>query len=74
MQVPVPNLSVSPERGYVYLWPVSGANVSAPLHQMVELKVEVDAVPTPTITWTRDNLSVTEETASIFTSHMTESR
>uniref|UniRef100_A0A3P9KW88 receptor protein-tyrosine kinase n=1 Tax=Oryzias latipes TaxID=8090 RepID=A0A3P9KW88_ORYLA len=62
------------ERGYVYLWPVSGANVSAPLHQTVELKVEVDAVPTPTITWTRKNLSVTEETASIFTSHMTGSR
>ncbi|RVE63429.1 hypothetical protein OJAV_G00136180 [Oryzias javanicus] len=62
------------ERGYVYLWPVRGANVSALQHHMLELRVEVDALPTPTITWTRNNLTVPEETASISNSHMTGSR
>ncbi|XP_062262639.1 platelet-derived growth factor receptor beta-like isoform X2 [Platichthys flesus] len=58
------------ERGYVYLW--SGdTSVSSLLHHTVALTVEIDAYPTPTVTWTRDNQTVSMETSSITTTHLT---
>ncbi|XP_068436082.1 platelet-derived growth factor receptor beta-like isoform X2 [Clinocottus analis] len=43
------------DQGYVYLWPSGETNVSSLLHQSVALSVEVDAHPSPTILWTKDN-------------------
>ncbi|XP_062288699.1 platelet-derived growth factor receptor beta-like isoform X1 [Scomber scombrus] len=68
------NISVTVlDRGYVYLR--SGdTNVSSLLHHTVELSVEVDAHPPPTVLWTRHNTSVATETTSITTTHLRDSR
>ncbi|XP_030603091.1 platelet-derived growth factor receptor beta-like isoform X2 [Archocentrus centrarchus] len=62
------------DRGYVYLWPSGETNVSSPLHQTVELSVEIDAHPAPTVIWTRENQSVATDTTAINTSHVSDSR
>ncbi|KAM4544457.1 platelet-derived growth factor receptor beta-like isoform 3-T4 [Odontesthes bonariensis] len=62
------------DRGYVYMWPAGETNVSSLLHHVVELSVEVDAHPAPTVLWTRDNQTVALETTSITTTHLTGSR
>ncbi|XP_026166134.1 platelet-derived growth factor receptor beta-like isoform X2 [Mastacembelus armatus] len=62
------------DRGYVYLWPSGETNVSSLLHHTVEFVVEVDAHPTPIILWTKDNQTITTETTSITTTHLTGSR
>ncbi|XP_069395461.1 platelet-derived growth factor receptor beta-like isoform X2 [Paralichthys olivaceus] len=62
------------ERGYVYLWPSGDTNMSSFLHHMVVLSVEIDAYPAPTVLWTRDNQTVSMETTSITTTHLTGSR
>ncbi|CAB1421741.1 unnamed protein product [Pleuronectes platessa] len=59
------------ERGYVYLWPSGDTSVSSLLHHTVALTVEIDAYPTPTVTWTRDNQTAAMETSSITTTHLT---
>ncbi|XP_060941738.1 platelet-derived growth factor receptor beta-like [Limanda limanda] len=59
------------ERGYVYLWPSGDTSVSSLLHHTVALNVEIDAYPTPTVIWTRDNQTVAMETTSITTTHLT---
>uniref|UniRef100_A0A3Q0T1L3 receptor protein-tyrosine kinase n=1 Tax=Amphilophus citrinellus TaxID=61819 RepID=A0A3Q0T1L3_AMPCI len=65
---------LSADRGYVYLWPSGETNVSSPLHQTVELSVEIDAHPAPTVIWTRENQSVATDTTAINTSHVSDSR
>ncbi|XP_044078459.1 platelet-derived growth factor receptor beta-like isoform X2 [Siniperca chuatsi] len=62
------------DRGYVYLWPSGETNVSSLLHHTVEFSVEVDAYPTPTVLWTKDNQTVATETTSVTTTHLTGSR
>ncbi|XP_037830390.1 platelet-derived growth factor receptor beta [Kryptolebias marmoratus] len=62
------------DRGYVYLWLSGETNLTSVLHHTVELSVEVDAHPAPTITWSRDNKKLAEETTSINTTHLTSSR
>uniref|UniRef100_A0A3B5MK26 receptor protein-tyrosine kinase n=1 Tax=Xiphophorus couchianus TaxID=32473 RepID=A0A3B5MK26_9TELE len=47
------NSSLSADRGYVYLWPSGETNISSLVHHTVELKVQCDAHPTPTFTWSR---------------------
>ncbi|KAI4872759.1 hypothetical protein NFI96_027001, partial [Prochilodus magdalenae] len=42
------------ERGFVALSSFMSPNVSAQLHESVQLRVEVDAYPRPTIRWTKD--------------------
>lgn len=67
-------LSLSADRGYVYLWPLGATNVSSLLHRNVELQVELDAHPAPTVLWTKDNQSITRDAALIRTTHLTGSR
>ncbi|KAF7644667.1 hypothetical protein LDENG_00217760 [Lucifuga dentata] len=62
------------ERGYVRLRPSSETNVSSVLHQTVELRLEVDAHPSPTVLWSKDNQTVAMETASVTTRQLMDSR
>ncbi|XP_027887244.1 platelet-derived growth factor receptor beta-like [Xiphophorus couchianus] len=62
------------DRGYVYLWPSGETNISSLVHHTVELKVQCDAHPTPTFTWSRPNQTIAIETSSINTTHLTSSR
>lgn len=62
------------DRGYVYLWPLGATNVSSLLHHNVELQVELDAHPAPTVLWTKDNQSIARDAALIRTTHLTGSR
>ncbi|KAM3602102.1 uncharacterized protein V6R79_024362 [Siganus canaliculatus] len=61
-------------QGYVYLWPSGDTNVSSLLHHAVELSVEVDAHPAPNVQWTKDNGTITMETTTITTIHLTGTR
>ncbi|KAM7373801.1 hypothetical protein PAMP_006504 [Pampus punctatissimus] len=61
------------DRGYVHL--VAGeTNMSALLHHTVELSVDIDAHPAPTVLWTKHNQTVTTESTSVTTTHLTDSR
>ncbi|KAK2882351.1 platelet-derived growth factor receptor beta-like isoform X1 [Channa argus] len=62
------------DQGYVYLWPSVDTNMSTLLHQTVEFSVQVDAHPAPTVLWAKDNQTVTKETTSIITTHLTGTR
>nr|XP_046266477.1 platelet-derived growth factor receptor beta-like isoform X2 [Scatophagus argus] len=62
------------DRGYIYLWPSSETNMSSLLHHTVEFSVEVDAHPVPTVLWTKDNQTISTETTSVTTTHLTGSR
>uniref|UniRef100_A0A8C8HHL0 receptor protein-tyrosine kinase n=1 Tax=Oncorhynchus tshawytscha TaxID=74940 RepID=A0A8C8HHL0_ONCTS len=46
------------ERGFVELRSVQERNVSAQLHQNVELRVEIESYPAPRVRWTKDNATV----------------
>lgn len=67
-------LSLSADRGYVYLWPSDPTNVSSLLHHKVELQVELDAHPAPTVIWTKDNQSIARDAALTRTTRLTGSR
>ncbi|MEQ2263971.1 hypothetical protein XENORESO_016388, partial [Xenotaenia resolanae] len=56
------------DRGYVYLWPSGETNISSLVNHTVELKVEVDAHPFPTLAWSRTNQTISMESSSIKTS------
>ncbi|KAM4546604.1 LOW QUALITY PROTEIN: platelet-derived growth factor receptor beta-like [Fundulus diaphanus] len=62
------------DKGYVHLWPSGEANISSLVHHTVELKVEVDAHPAPTLTWSRLNPTITMGTRSINTTHLVNHR
>lgn len=62
------------DRGYVYLWPLGDTNVSTLLNHKVELQVEIDAHPAPTVIWTKDNQSISRDAGLIRTTHTTGSR
>ena len=51
------NLLLS-EQGFVELRSVQDRNVSAQLHQNVELRVEIEAYPPPRVCWTKDDATV----------------
>lgn len=70
----VTSLSLSADRGYVYLWPSGETNVSSLLHHTVELSVEIEAIPAPSIIWTKENQTISPETSSVSTTHLTGSR
>ncbi|KAM3867210.1 platelet-derived growth factor receptor beta [Diretmus argenteus] len=46
------------ERGFVDLRPIQGRNVSAQLHENVELRVEIEAYPPPRVRWSKDNATI----------------
>ncbi|XP_078145117.1 platelet-derived growth factor receptor beta [Centroberyx gerrardi] len=46
------------ERGFVDLGPVEQRNVSAQLHQNVELRVEIEAYPPPQVRWSKDSATI----------------
>uniref|UniRef100_A0A4W5KR03 receptor protein-tyrosine kinase n=1 Tax=Hucho hucho TaxID=62062 RepID=A0A4W5KR03_9TELE len=46
------------EQGFVELRSVQDRNVSAQLHQNVELRVEIEAYPPPRVRWTKDDATV----------------
>uniref|UniRef100_A0A3P9DGX2 receptor protein-tyrosine kinase n=1 Tax=Maylandia zebra TaxID=106582 RepID=A0A3P9DGX2_9CICH len=74
-QTVVKNITITVlDRGYVYLWPLGETNVSSLLHHTLELSVDIDAHPAPTIIWTRQNQSVATETTTINTTHLSDSR
>lgn len=52
------NLPPPSERGFVELRSVQERNVSAQLHQNVELRVEIEAYPPPRVRWTKDDATV----------------
>uniref|UniRef100_A0A3Q3XB02 receptor protein-tyrosine kinase n=1 Tax=Mola mola TaxID=94237 RepID=A0A3Q3XB02_MOLML len=62
------------DRGFVYLWPSGDTNVSSLLHHTVELSVEVDAHPAPTVLWTKDNQTIAKHTTSVTTRRLTGNR
>ncbi|KAM4726664.1 platelet-derived growth factor receptor beta-like isoform 1-T2 [Anableps anableps] len=62
------------DQGYVYLWPSGETNISSLVHHTVELKVEGEAHPAPTLTWSRLNQTIAMETSSINTTHLTSNR
>uniref|UniRef100_A0A8C7M5Q1 receptor protein-tyrosine kinase n=1 Tax=Oncorhynchus kisutch TaxID=8019 RepID=A0A8C7M5Q1_ONCKI len=51
------NLLLS-EQGFVELRTIQDRNVSAQLHQNVELRVEIEAYPPPRVRWTKDDATV----------------
>ncbi|KAG7224733.1 hypothetical protein INR49_004624, partial [Caranx melampygus] len=53
---------------------VGDTNMTSLLHHTVEFSVEVDAHPTPTVLWTKDNQTVATETTHIATTHLTGTR
>ncbi|KAM7397381.1 hypothetical protein PAMA_005607 [Pampus argenteus] len=61
------------DRGYVYMR-VSETNMSALLHHTVELSVDIDAYPAPTVLWTKHNQTVTTGSTSVTATHLTDSR
>ncbi|KAM4620445.1 platelet-derived growth factor receptor beta-like isoform 2-T2 [Polymixia lowei] len=62
------------ERGFVLVDPSSQTDVSCLLHQNLELRVDIQAHPPPTVVWTRDNHTVSMETSPVTTTHLTDSR
>ncbi|XP_041710466.1 platelet-derived growth factor receptor beta-like isoform X1 [Coregonus clupeaformis] len=46
------------EQGFVELRSVQERNISAQLHQNVELRVEIEAYPPPRVRWTKDDATV----------------
>lgn len=67
-------MSLAADRGFVYLWPSGDTNVSSLLHHTVELSVEVDAHPAPTVLWTKDNQTIAKDTTSVTTRRLTGNR
>uniref|UniRef100_A0A8C7KVE9 receptor protein-tyrosine kinase n=1 Tax=Oncorhynchus kisutch TaxID=8019 RepID=A0A8C7KVE9_ONCKI len=53
------------ERGFVELRSVQERNVSAQLHQNVELRVEIESYPAPRVRWTKDNATVNGDNTDI---------
>ncbi|KAJ8383630.1 hypothetical protein AAFF_G00216010 [Aldrovandia affinis] len=58
------------ERGFVVLSPALGGNVSARLHESVELRVEIEAYPKPLVRWTKDNATLDGNTMSVETTQL----
>ncbi|KAM6986621.1 platelet-derived growth factor receptor beta-like [Aplochiton taeniatus] len=57
-----------PWRGYVNLSPaVASTNVSALLHESVELLVQIEAYPKPQVVWSKDNATLSGDTLSMET-------
>nr|XP_061817623.1 platelet-derived growth factor receptor beta-like [Nerophis lumbriciformis] len=52
------------DRGYVLARPSHDTNVTCLVHHTVELRVVVEAHPSPTIVWTKDNQSVVADTSA----------
>lgn len=46
------------EQGFVDLSPAQQRNISAQLHENVELRVEIEAYPPPQVHWSRDGTTV----------------
>ncbi|XP_056151568.1 platelet-derived growth factor receptor beta isoform X2 [Lampris incognitus] len=49
------------ERGFVDLRPVQKPSVSAQLHENVELRVEIEAYPSPQVHWSKDGATIKGE-------------
>ncbi|XP_029924287.1 platelet-derived growth factor receptor beta-like isoform X2 [Myripristis murdjan] len=74
-QTVVKNVTVTVlDHGYVHVQPAGGRNVSCLLHQTVEFSLQIDALPPPKVSWSRDNQTVAMETSSITTTHLSDSR
>lgn len=57
-------------RGYVALQPVTATNVSALLHESVELQVQIEAYPKPQVVWSKDNATLGGDTMAVRTREM----
>ncbi|XP_054610520.1 platelet-derived growth factor receptor beta-like isoform X2 [Dunckerocampus dactyliophorus] len=53
------------DRGYVLAHPSHDTNMSSLVHHTVELRVVVEAYPSPTIVWTKNKQGVVTETNSV---------
>ncbi|KAJ3588311.1 hypothetical protein NHX12_011904 [Muraenolepis orangiensis] len=53
--------NVDEERGFVDLRSGHGRNVSARLHENVELRVEIEAYPPPKVLWSKDGTAINGE-------------
>ncbi|KAI1902952.1 hypothetical protein AGOR_G00021870 [Albula goreensis] len=58
------------ERGYVNLSPALDSNVSAQLHESVELQVEIGAYPEPQTRWMKENATLEGDTVSVETKQL----
>uniref|UniRef100_A0AAY4B6X6 receptor protein-tyrosine kinase n=1 Tax=Denticeps clupeoides TaxID=299321 RepID=A0AAY4B6X6_9TELE len=65
---------VSAERGFVELDSYSEMNISAHLHETVELRVPIEAYPAPKVVWTKDGNNLTGDTVTVQTRRIHETR
>lgn len=56
-----------PEKGFVEIMPTFGQLETVNLHQVREFVVEVQAYPTPRISWLKDNSTLIENLTEITT-------
>ncbi|KAG7484543.1 hypothetical protein MATL_G00050500 [Megalops atlanticus] len=75
-QSAVDNITVTVlEKGFVALSSMPlGGNISAHLHESMELQVHIDAYPKPQVNWTKDNATLTGDTVSVETRQVQEAR
>ncbi|KAJ3589190.1 hypothetical protein NHX12_010037, partial [Muraenolepis orangiensis] len=62
------------ERGFVRVWARGGPDVSSPLGGDVELQVDLDAFPSPSITWRHGNNSISTENSLVSTTKTSNTR
>uniref|UniRef100_A0AAY4B6J5 receptor protein-tyrosine kinase n=1 Tax=Denticeps clupeoides TaxID=299321 RepID=A0AAY4B6J5_9TELE len=62
------------ERGFVELDSYSEMNISAHLHETVELRVPIEAYPAPKVVWTKDGNNLTGDTVTVQTRRIHETR
>ncbi|XP_064207920.1 platelet-derived growth factor receptor beta-like isoform X2 [Anguilla rostrata] len=62
------------ERGFVEVRSTVGGNVSARLHESVELRVEIEAYPRPRVLWMKDNATLDGDTVSVGVTQMLDTR
>ncbi|KAI1898469.1 hypothetical protein AGOR_G00072670 [Albula goreensis] len=62
------------DQGFVELSSPHSENVSAQLHESIEISVLIDAYPKPMVQWTKDNRDLDEDTITIETRQLNETR
>ncbi|KPP77066.1 hypothetical protein Z043_103533, partial [Scleropages formosus] len=62
------------ERGYVTVKSELGQNVSAQLHENIQLQVMIDAYPKPQVRWTKDGAPLSGDTIAVETRQIQETR
>ncbi|KAL4631355.1 platelet-derived growth factor receptor beta isoform X1 [Arapaima gigas] len=62
------------EQGYVSVTSSLGQNISAQLHESIQLQVLIDAYPKPLVSWTKDGVPLSGDTISVETRQIQETR